>query len=253
MAKKILLDAGHGGVEPGAIYEGRNEKDDTLRLALAVGQMLQDNGVNVAYTRTTDIYNSPYEKATIANNSDADYFVSIHRNSSEQPNTYAGVQTLVYDNSGIKGRLAENIGNSLENIGFINLGVEERPNLVVLKNTKIPAVLVEAGFLNNDSDNELFDEKFYEMANAIAEGIINTINETETEEPIYYRVQVGQFLSRANALRLLKQLQDEEYPAFMLYENGFYKVQVGAFIKLENAVRMEAKLRRNGYNTFITT
>lgn len=253
MPKKIIVDAGHGGVEPGASYEGRQEKNDTLNLALAVGQILQDNGFNVAYTRTTDIYNSPYEKATIANNSGADFLVSIHRNSSEQPNSYSGVQTLVFDNFGTKVRLAENMNDNLQKVGFTNLGVEERPNLIVLKNTKIPAVLVEAGFINNDKDNELFDNKFYEIANAIAEGIIDTVKEMEKEEPIYYKVQVGQFISRDNALRLLNQLQGEGYPVFMTYENGFYKVQVGAFVEMQNAIRMEAKLRKNGYNTFITT
>ena len=56
--EKIILDAGHGGDEPGAIYNGRKEKDDTLRLTLAVGRILEENGVSTLYTRTTDVYNS---------------------------------------------------------------------------------------------------------------------------------------------------------------------------------------------------
>ena len=51
--EKIILDAGHGGDEPGAIYNGRKEKDDTLRLTLAVGRILEENGVSTLYTRTT--------------------------------------------------------------------------------------------------------------------------------------------------------------------------------------------------------
>ena len=70
-----------------------------------------------------------------------DYFVSIHRNSSERPNQYNGVETLVYNDSGIKAVLARNINEELEKAGFKNLGVTERPNLVVLKRTKMPAVL----------------------------------------------------------------------------------------------------------------
>ncbi len=77
---RIVIDAGHGGVEPGSIYEGRREKDDNLRLALAVGDILEKNGIEVVYTRTTDVYDSPLEKAEIGNQSGADFFVSIHRN-----------------------------------------------------------------------------------------------------------------------------------------------------------------------------
>ena len=50
-----MLDAGHGGRDPGAVYRGRQEKDDTLALTLAVGEILQDRGVDVLYTRTTDM------------------------------------------------------------------------------------------------------------------------------------------------------------------------------------------------------
>ena len=81
MPYSIMLDAGHGGADPGATYQGRQEKDDTLKLVLAIGQILQNHGIDVEYTRTTDVYETPYEKAMEANNAEVDYFVSIHRNS----------------------------------------------------------------------------------------------------------------------------------------------------------------------------
>ena len=62
MPYSIMLDAGHGGRDPGAVYNGRQEKDDALRLTLAVGEILQNNGIDVQYTRTTDVYQTPYEK-----------------------------------------------------------------------------------------------------------------------------------------------------------------------------------------------
>lgn len=172
---RIALDAGHGGSDPGAVYKGRQEKDDTLDLTLAVGDILKKNGIDVYYTRTTDEYETPFKKATDANNSGADLFVSIHRNSSENPNQYSGVETLVYSDTGLKAAVARNINNQLENAGFKNLGVDERKNLVVLKRTKMPAVLVEAGFINNDKDNYLFDEEFDSIAQAIADGILESI------------------------------------------------------------------------------
>lgn len=172
---KIALDAGHGGSDPGAVYKGRQEKEDTLDLTLAVGDILKKNGIDVYYTRTTDEYETPFKKATDANNSGADLFVSIHRNSSENPNQYSGVETLVYSDTGLKAEVARNINNQLEGAGFKNLGVDERKNLVVLKRTKMPAVLVEAGFINNDKDNYLFDEEFDSIAQAIADGILESI------------------------------------------------------------------------------
>ena len=101
MPYSIMLDAGHGGTDPGAVYNGRREKDDTLRLVLAIGQILQNRGVDVEYTRTTDIYETPFQKAMEANEAGVDYFVSIHRNSFEQDNIVSGVESLVYDLSGI--------------------------------------------------------------------------------------------------------------------------------------------------------
>ena len=177
MPFSIMLDAGHGGSDPGAVYQGRQEKDDTLRLTLAIGEILENNGLDVEYTRTTDVYETPYEKAMEANNAGVDFFVSIHRNSFPTDNVVSGVESLVYDLSGIKYEMAQNINEQLETVGFVNLGVHARPNLVVLKRTKMPAVLVEVGFINSDIDNRLFDENFQGIAQAIADGILDTLEE----------------------------------------------------------------------------
>lgn len=121
------------------------------------------------------MYESPYQKAMEGNESGADYFVSIHRNSSPYPNQYSGVESLVYSRYGAAAALAANINEQLEQVGFVNLGVNERPNLVVLNRTQMPAVLVEVGFINTDADNQLLDERFEETAQAIADGILQTI------------------------------------------------------------------------------
>ena len=254
MAGKVILDAGHGGPEPGATFEGRQEKNDTLRLALAVGEILERNGVEVAYTRTEDVYDTPFEKAQIANREGGDFLISFHRNSSPEANEYSGVETLVYDKSGEKLELAENINEELENVGFRNLGVKERPGLVILKRSKMPAVLVEAGFLNTEADNELFDQNFDEISQAIANAVLKTLGQDELQvQERYYRVQTGAFMRKAYAEALLYQLLGQNYPAYILKDGNFYKVQVGAFRNLDNAVRMEESLRRQGYSTFITT
>ena len=172
----ILIDAGHGGSDFGASYLGRKEKDDTLRLALAVGNILEENGVNVIYTRTSDVYTSPAGKAAMANASGADYFLSIHRNSSPYDNQYTGVESLVYSKNGIARTIAENINRELTRVGFVNQGIQERPNLAVLRRTDMPAVLVEVGFINTDKDNIRFDTQFQEIARAIANGLLKSIS-----------------------------------------------------------------------------
>ena len=171
----VILDAGHGGSDFGATYQGRQEKDDNLALALAVGDILAANGIDVLFTRTTDIYETPAAKALEGNASGADYFISIHRNSSPIPNQYTGIESLVYNRNSTAAEIARNINRNLEAVGFANQGVNERRNLAVLRRTVMPAVLVEAGFINNDKDNELFDAQFDAIAQAIADGILESI------------------------------------------------------------------------------
>ena len=109
--KKVMIDAGHGGTkDPGAVFEDRMEKDDTLRLALAVGRILEENGVNVVYTRSTDVYDTPYQKAEMGNEAGADYFVSLHRNAASEPGKGSGVMTLVYKTGRESEQLAERAG-----------------------------------------------------------------------------------------------------------------------------------------------
>ena len=272
------------------------ESDDALRLAMAVGKILEANGYDVTYTRTSDVTQSVGQKAAIANEEGADLFVSIHRNAGEYPGQYSGIQTLIYDDSGIKKQIAENIDANLEALGFRNAGVSIRPNLVVLNSTQMPALLVEAGFIDSDTDNRLFDSRFQAMAQAIADGIMETlegaqvtssnVSEEEPQEeerhrppmnrpphrppmrpPIppmppvppeepeeeLYRVQAGAFRERQNADNLLQLLENDGFPAFIVYQDGLYKVQVGAFSRLSNAIAMEREVREKGYNTYITT
>ena len=253
MPYSIMLDAGHGGRDPGAVYNGRQEKDDTLRLTLAIGEILQNNGIDVEYTRTTDVYESPYQKAMEANEAGVDFFVSIHRNSFPQDNAVSGVESLVFNKEGIKYEMAQNINAQLETVGFVNLGVQARPNLVVLRRTKMPAVLVEVGFINSDVDNQLFDANFSDIAQAIANGILETLDGSTAEEYMRYSVQTGAYRNRRYAENLLEELQEMEFPARIDREDGFYRVKVGRYANLNEAVSMEQRLKRAGYPTVIVT
>ncbi len=256
--RKVIIDAGHGGAEPGAVYNGRQEKNDTLQLAFDLGSALERRGIRALYTRVNDVYDSPYDKAAIGNNSDADYFISIHRNAMPVPGTASGIENLVYSDSGTAGRLGQNIGDELAAVGWTDLGVKERPGLVVLRKTEMPAVLVEAGFIDNEKDNEFFDANLAATADAIADGILKTFEEEEAaaggeagELPGYYMVQTGVYRIRRNADTELAELAARGFPAFLTENNGLFYVRAGAYRRLENAVAVEQSLRRLGYGTVI--
>lgn len=249
--KKVILDAGHGGTtDPGAVYQGRQEKNDNLRMALAVGQILNDHGVDVGYTRVQDVYQSPLQKAQMANNWDADYFVSFHRNAMPVPGTASGTESLIFSKGGEAERLAANINTELRQVGWNDLGSIERPGLIVLRKTEMPAVLVEVGFLDNEADNQRFDECFEHTAQAIAGGILTTLRSPEGQQE-YYQIQVGAYAEKDLAQGLLSQLQAAGYPAFLVYQDGLYKVRVGAYLNLDNAAWMEKTLRTAGYSTLL--
>ncbi|MGB8451195.1 MAG: N-acetylmuramoyl-L-alanine amidase [Anaerocolumna sp.] len=252
MAYRVVIDAGHGGYDNGAMYNGRLEKDDNLSLALAVGEILAYSGIDVIFTRVDDSYIPPLERAYMANEENADLFVSIHRNSSPTPDTYSGVQTLIYDEGGVKQTIAENINQELEDIGFTNLGIDIRTELAVLRRTNMPALLVEVGFINSDSDNALFDDNFNEIAYAIASGILDGLEVEEEDGPVY-RVQIGLFRVLSNAQNLQNNLINAGYDVVLVPQGEYYAVQVGELQTMDDAVELEQELRQLGYSTFIVT
>ena len=261
---KVVLDAGHGGSDPGAVYEGRQEKDDNLALTLAVGEILENNGVDVEYTRTTDVYHTPFEKAQMGNRTDADYFISFHRNALPTPNTGTGVETLVYNDEGIKADMARAINANLAELGFANRGVIERPNLVVLRRTRMPALLVEAGFIDNEADNAKFDSQFNEIARAIADGILETLN---TQAAAEAAVQPTADPMTELEMNPVPENEKEENPEGPQYRAGesqmqmrrgpyisqdpLYRVQVGAFENQQLAERWSYRLQLSGYPAFV--
>ncbi len=260
MAIKIALDAGHGGYDGGAVYEGRREKDDNLALALAVGDILQQNGIEVVYTRTEDVYDSPVRKAQIANESGADYFISFHRNSSPIDGQYSGVETLLYDEGGIKADMAEEINEELAEVGYNDLGLSIRRDLAVLRRTQMPALLLEVGFINTEADNRLFDDRFDEIARAIARGILETLdiqveddNGTMEDEQDEYAVQVGLFRNPENAQNLYQELVALGIPADVARSGIFYSVRAGRMESLNEAVELQQQLQQLGYDTLVIT
>ncbi|MGN6712224.1 N-acetylmuramoyl-L-alanine amidase [Anaerocolumna jejuensis] len=263
MAYTIILDPGHGGYDNGAVYFGRMEKYDNLDLALAVGEILDSNGVNVLFTRDDDIYVSPLERAYMANTVPADYFVSLHRNSSNTPNTYSGVQSLVYSMNDPSAMLAENINRELEGVGFTDLGVAVRTDLAVLRRTDMPAVLVEVGFINTDTDNTLFDERFDDIANAIAMAIMDTLeeqegnegetsNQNETSNENQTSSENDNFNMNGNTSPHESSEVDTEYQEGENQgEQPVYHIQLGLFNQIDNARNLVNNINQAGYKADI--
>lgn len=171
----VVLDAGHGGYDYGAVNGNRREKDDNLRLTLAVGNILKNCGVNVVYTRTTDVFIPLLERSNISNRANADLFVSIHRNASTNSSAN-GVENWVYTNPSQKAVAAANLVlNRVVSAGVQNNRGLQYGVFSVLRHTVAPAMLLEMGFISNTEDNRLFDTRFDAYATAIASGILSSL------------------------------------------------------------------------------
>ena len=186
LGKTVVLDPGHGGSgNPGAVYGSRLEKDDNLRLALAVRDILAAKGVNVVMTRSTDVDVSLTERSNISNNNNADLFVSLHRDSSTNP-AANGVGSFIYTAAPARtAGYAFNVSDNITDAGVqTNRGVL-RANFAVLRNTVAPAMLLEMGFITNTRDNQLFDTNLNAYANAIANGIMTSLMQGQTSYSLY--------------------------------------------------------------------
>ena len=191
MAKKIYIDAGHGGSSVGASYNGRREQDDCLRLALAIKSILDmQEGVETRLSRYNNSNPSLSKRAKDANSWKADYFCSLHRNAIS-PNKARGVEAWCYSKIEIDGITfvkAENIVNALcEATGYANRGVKlGHPlggNYAVNRLTNMSSCLLEVGFIDSEADNTIFDAYFPEIALAIAKSLMKNVG-LEYKTPI---------------------------------------------------------------------
>ena len=172
----VVLDAGHGGYDYGAVNGTRREKDDNLRLALAVGPILRNCGVNVIYTRSTDVFVPLLERSRISNAANADLFVSLHRNASTNP-AANGVENWVHTTASPQAVAAANyVLDRVYAVGVQSRRGIQYGNFSVLRETRAPAMLLELGFISNAEDNRLFDTNFAAYAQAIAAGILRALN-----------------------------------------------------------------------------
>ncbi|WEG16718.1 N-acetylmuramoyl-L-alanine amidase [Alkalihalophilus pseudofirmus] len=174
--KTIVVDAGHGGHDPGAVAasNGLREKDFNLAVALKLQRRLEAAGARVIMTRTTDVFLTLTERANIANRNSADAFISIHANAG--PSSAHGSETYWNRNhaSADSKRLAESIQSEMiAKLNTRNRGVKEG-NFTVIQTSRMASVLVEVGFLSNAEEaRKLASNSFQEdAAEAIFQGTV---------------------------------------------------------------------------------
>ncbi len=184
--RTVIIDAGHGGEDPGKVssYSDLKEKDLNLKVAVKVKELLENDNYKVIMTReedklvysegTTDIYNKRLQDLTrrkdIMDNSGAHIAVSIHMNSFQEKQYY-GAQTFYPPNSTESLKLATCIQEALkENVDRNNkrLPQERKDQIVILKNLKTPTIIVECGFLSNAGEESRLRTDGYQSSIAVA-------------------------------------------------------------------------------------
>lgn len=197
--KIVVIDAGHGGEDPGAVsdYSGLSEKEVNLEIALKVRDLLEKENYKVIMTRTEDMlkYNATLTnivqkrredlltRKKIMDESGADIVVSIHLNKFPQTK-YFGAQTFFPPNSPESQRLARSIQQEIrDKIDPENKreALVKKDSIIILKNLKTPTTIVECGFLSNEDEEKKLRTKEYQeqIAVAIARGIQNYFEQSK--------------------------------------------------------------------------
>lgn len=175
-SKVVVIDPGHGGSDPGAVIKGFNEKDYNLDISLRCESILKSKGVNVHMTRTTDVYVSLGDRVKFANDKNATLFVSIHNNS--MPSGMKG-SMLLYHYTSYNGKAYANImlNNLLKDLKTGNLGLSARQNTVVLRDTRMPAILAEIACMSDPGDLALLNTEAFiqKSAESLANSIIQIL------------------------------------------------------------------------------
>lgn len=225
---KIILDAGHGGSDPGAVGNGLKEKDLTLKIVKYIKSMLEDyKDCEVLLTRSTDKTLSLKERTDFANVKKADFFLSVHINAGGGEGYEDFVYTTISGKSETANIQRQIHDEILENVNFKDRG-SKKGDLHVLRETSMPAVLTENGFIDNASDaKKLKDEAFIiKIAKGHVDGIVKAfglrlkVKEKVESKPgdsgkIMYQVVAGSFAHYDNAENYVKSLKGRGIASFI--------------------------------------
>lgn len=182
----LILDAGHGGNDVGTGDPDYYEKDINMDIVRQMKELLEYCGVHVILTRDGDQTVALQERSALANESEADWFVSVHCNYCEEDASVAGLECYYWFNSAEGQAFAEKIVETAAESGEINVRGTKTEDFHVLRETNIPAVLIETGYISNREDRKnLYDSDYQKtlslyLVKGIIEGFVQSA-ETGTE------------------------------------------------------------------------
>ena len=219
---KVFISVGHGGNDPGAVANGFKEKDLNLNIALACNDVLIRHGVITAMSRTKDDSESLETRIKECNAFSPDYAVEIHNNAGGGD----GCEIFHSINGGKGKTLAQNILNEIVAIGQNSRGLKTKKNesgtdyFGWIRMTNAPVCLVECAFIDNKTDLAIIDTAAEQkaMGVAIAKGVLKTLGIAfveETNEKIY-RVQVGAYKVKQNAINMQNKLKAAGFDAIIV-------------------------------------
>ncbi len=179
--KLVLIDAGHGGTATGAYFGKLYEKDLNLDIAKRLDALLEGKGIDTYMIRSDDSNVDNYERAYIANMLGAELFISIHNNAAGSKDI-KGIMTLFYPSTkkGFTGReLAKIIQQDLlVTLNNKDLNVRSRPDLIVLRETYMPAAIAEIAFVSNSTDRANLQKESYRQkaAQSLYSSVVKALN-----------------------------------------------------------------------------
>lgn len=175
----VVIDPGHGGSDGGAEIEGVAEKSINLSVALKLKSFLEKNNITAILTRNSDEFVYLSERTSIANEANADLFISVHCNSYADDPRIAGLECY-YKHGAAEGEaLAKTVLDAAKSSNNINVRNTRAEDYYVLNHTNMPAVLVEMGFLTNATERQKLGSDAYQqvIVESIAEAVLKTLNE----------------------------------------------------------------------------
>ena len=209
----VFLSAGHGGKDPGAVSDGLYEKTINLNTLLACKEELVRHGVNVVCSREKDSDDPVEQEVREANNSNADIAVSFHANAGGGD----GFEVFYYSKNAYGKKLATLCEKYVKTLGQSSRGVKSGDKLYFIKNTKLASVLIESFFVDNAADRKIGDttEEQREFGIAYAKAILEFLG-IKYEPDVKYKVQVGAYYEKDNAISTKKKLQKAGFDAIII-------------------------------------
>ncbi len=186
---KVCIDPGHGAADPGSASGSRIEKVDNLKLALELNSQFLAQGWQAVLTRKDDSQIILARRTALANSEKCDLYLSCHRNGALSADAN-GCEIWLHSKAPLKYlQWAGDILELLEPVGFTNRGVKlgyrDNPNAdyAVNRDTVMPSMLLELGFITNAPDNKTFDEKLDKICTAIVRGCCNFLGFDYNTQP----------------------------------------------------------------------